>query len=313
MSNIDYTLWPNVNGTLGEIKISIPDGETVKWPEGDALVGNFVYKDGLISGFVDTAALITNESKSSTIPYDYVNIHLGSIVEGEANVVGGERTKYFTVTYGNRFAEEVFKYKGCKTVDDVKTVDANYKTNDIVDGVWSERLDDLEDGTDMFLNCTHLNDVKCDLGSLKEGFEMFYDCRLYDSTIINLANSLNETDGGTIHFTPYNYAKPTGILSEALINAHNKGWNVYFHATKYPLPNMTISNEEDESQEEIYPYFAKAVEVTPEKAKYVDGDGKFYRILGGNFIYVDDPETYGMFTCEEDAAANMRLTKIERN
>jgi hypothetical protein len=54
------------------------------------------------------------------------------------------------------------------------------------------------------------------------------------------------------------------------------------------------------------------VEVTEEEAEYVGQDGKFYRILGGQFIFVSDPDTYGMFTCLEDAAANMRLTKIEK-
>jgi hypothetical protein len=34
--------------------------------------------------------------------------------------------------------------------------------------------------------------------------------------------------------------------------------------------------------------------------------------LGGQFIYGDDLSTYGMFTCEDDAAANMGLTKIEK-
>ena len=99
MSKIDYTLWPNANGTLGQNKVAIPDGVTVQWPEGDALVENFVYKDGLISGFVDTMALIANESKTSTIPYDYVNIRLDSIGEGDMTITGGERTKYFTVRY----------------------------------------------------------------------------------------------------------------------------------------------------------------------------------------------------------------------
>jgi len=37
--------------------------------------------------------------------------------------------------------EEInFKYMGCKTVDDIKAVDPNYLTNDIIDGVWSEPL-----------------------------------------------------------------------------------------------------------------------------------------------------------------------------
>ena len=41
-------------------------------------------------------------------------------------------------------------------------------------------------------------------------------------------------------------------------------------------------------------------------------NGNFFNILGGQFIYGDDLSTYGMFTCEEDAATNMRLTKYER-
>jgi hypothetical protein len=83
MSNIDYTLWPNANGNLGEIKVQIPDGVTTTWPEGDALVGNFVYNKGKLVGFVDTKALIANDSKTSTFPYEYVNISLPSIAEGE--------------------------------------------------------------------------------------------------------------------------------------------------------------------------------------------------------------------------------------
>jgi hypothetical protein len=83
MSNIDYTLWPNANGNLGEIKVQIPDGVTTTWPEGDALVGNFVYNKGKLVGFVDTKALIANSSKTTTFPYEYVNISLPSIAEGE--------------------------------------------------------------------------------------------------------------------------------------------------------------------------------------------------------------------------------------
>ena len=45
-------------------------------------------------------------------------------------------------------------------------------------------------------------------------------------------------------------------------------------------------------------------------AQYVDAEGNFYNILGAQFIYGDNLETYGMFTSLEDAAANMRLKKI---
>ena len=67
--NINYEFW----NTTGE-NISIPDGVTVKWPEGDALIGNFVYKDGLLAGFVNTSALVLNDSAATTINYDYVDI-----------------------------------------------------------------------------------------------------------------------------------------------------------------------------------------------------------------------------------------------
>ena len=97
MSNIDYTLWPNANGNLGEIKVQIPDGVTTMWPDGDALIHNFVYQNGKLVGFVDTKALILNESATTTFPYDYVDIFLPSIQEGTLTIKRGERCKYLNV------------------------------------------------------------------------------------------------------------------------------------------------------------------------------------------------------------------------
>ena len=76
---IDFSLYPNLNGNLGENKVAIPDGVIVKWPDGDAMVGNFIYKDGKLSGFVDTKALISNESKTTTIPYDYFEAEMENV------------------------------------------------------------------------------------------------------------------------------------------------------------------------------------------------------------------------------------------
>jgi hypothetical protein len=42
------------------------------------------------------------------------------------------------------------KYAGCTTIDSVKAKDANYLTNDIVNGVWSEHLPDFNDYGKMF-------------------------------------------------------------------------------------------------------------------------------------------------------------------
>ena len=91
--NINYKLWPNTDGNLGNIKVQIPTGiGDDKWPDGDALVGNFVYKNGIVSALVDTKALTVNDSKSTTFPYDYVNIQVDKSLEGTMTFYKGERT-----------------------------------------------------------------------------------------------------------------------------------------------------------------------------------------------------------------------------
>lgn len=105
--NIDYTLWPNTDGNLGNIKVQIPTGiGDDKWPEGDALVGNFVYNDGKLVGFVDTKALTVNDSKSTTIDYDYINIEV-SFAENEMVFNRGARNKYFHVTFNENAVEGI--------------------------------------------------------------------------------------------------------------------------------------------------------------------------------------------------------------
>ena len=198
---IDYTLWPNADGELGKNKVQIPDGVTVQWPHGDALVGNFVYDDGLISGFVDTKALVVNDSKTSTIPYDYVNIHLDSIIEGDMNVVGGERTKYLTVTYrsansGNTIVLGL-KYVNCKTVEEVESIESNYKGVDIKEGNWTESLKSLENGKSMFEDCVELVSFNSDLSYLTEGVNMFRDCSSLTTFDADLSSL---TSGGAMFY-----------------------------------------------------------------------------------------------------------------
>lgn len=96
---LQNSIWPNTDGNLGNIKVQIPTGiGDDKWPEGDALVGNFVYEDGKLTGFVDTKALTVNDSKSTVINYDCVDIEL-PFTEGEIAITRGERSKYFNVRY----------------------------------------------------------------------------------------------------------------------------------------------------------------------------------------------------------------------
>ena len=65
-----------------------------------------------------------------------------------------------------------------KNVNEVKTVDANYLTTDIIDGVWIEYLPNLTDGNSMFEYCSNLKSFSSDLSSLTSGDDMFYGCPL---------------------------------------------------------------------------------------------------------------------------------------
>lgn len=99
-SNLQNSIWPNTDGNLGNIKVQIPDGVTTTWPTGDALVGNFVYKDGKLAGFVDTKSLIITDENTSTIfDYDCVESNFDSITEGQLTYKRGERSKYFDIKY----------------------------------------------------------------------------------------------------------------------------------------------------------------------------------------------------------------------
>ena len=450
MSNIsDNKYWPNAGGTLGNNKVAIPDGVTTPWPEGDALVDNFVYKEGKLNGFIDTKALILNDSATTTINYDFVDVTFDSIGEGTLTINRGPRSKYFNVRYGvavegdggsdsGNTGDTIVlgtKYLGCKTIDDIKAIDPNYLTTDIVDGVWNESLKDLtssggdgscsscsggsmfnhctnlitfnsdlsslQNGADMFLQCGNLETFnaelpkliygtnmfsycanltlfKCsnlsslttgetmfnccsnlttfdaDLSSLTDGRSMFWSCTnltTFDADLSSLTNSYQMfsnctnlttftsdlsslTDGERMFLgckldtasvqqiartiNPYNgridigigNTKPNDEETAAFNNMAGKGWTVYVNGSSWsssPHPYVLV---DETTTETPIPFYAKPIEVEENKAKYVGEDGKFYNILGAQFIYGDNLSTYGMFINEEDAAANMRLTKI---
>ena len=383
--NIDYTLWPNTDGNLGNIKVQIPDGVNTFWPEGDALVHNFVYKDGKLAGFVDTKALTVNDSKSTVINYDYVDIEL-PFTEGEIAITRGERSKYFNVRYNPINDDNVvitLKYKGCKTLDDVITIDPDYLTNDIIDGVWSEGLGDLERGNNgnyntgmfyycstlesftsdltnltngeymfygcenlasfngnlsnltrghgMFHFCFNLESFASDLSSLTNGTYMFSGCKLDIASVQNIADTIKDVNGLTNNCaegisTTIDIGIGDSIPNEQEEAAFNKiaskGWIVYVVSSNGDYchsfnnccgtccASLTTLDENGEETTAPIPFWAKPVQSDEEHARYVDSEGNFYNILGGNYIYGDDLSTYGMFTSLEDAAAQMRLTKI---
>ena len=189
--NLTDTFWPNglkedsegyaIVYPIGSNKIQVP---TINWPEGDTLISPFVYKNEKLVGFVDTKAMTVNSPTTIELPYKHIEAKFTSIDEGTLTVIAPnaifEKYIWKNSTTGGTVA---FKYKGCTTVDEVKAVDPNYKTNDIVDGVWTERLDDLVDGnpnnyyaSGMFYDCTALTTFNSDLSSLTDGSYLFGRC-----------------------------------------------------------------------------------------------------------------------------------------
>jgi hypothetical protein len=81
-------------------------------------------------------------------------------------------------------------------VADIKAVDSNYLTNDIVNGVWSEGLGDLTDGVRMFYNCIALTTFSSDLSGLTYGDKMFTDC----SNLTTFSSDLSSLTDGSYMF-----------------------------------------------------------------------------------------------------------------
>lgn len=102
MSNIlENSIWPNNDGELGKNKVKIPDNINDKWPDGDAFIDNFIYKNGKLAGFVDTKALINNDSSETGFDYDYVDISLESIDKDSLTINKGPRCKRIIINGQN--------------------------------------------------------------------------------------------------------------------------------------------------------------------------------------------------------------------
>ncbi|MBO5827276.1 MAG: leucine-rich repeat protein [Paludibacteraceae bacterium] len=468
---------------LGTNKVNVPTSCT-QWPKGNKLVSPFVYQDDKLVGFADTKALTTDSQTTIYLPYEHIEAEFSAIEKGQLQIHAPNATTK-KASWKDSGVEDIpeaqFKYKGCKTVNDVKAVDANYQTNDIVNGVWSEPLWDFENaddmfyrfgkltsftsdlpsltrgdnmfefcynlttftsnlsnltnGEEMFYNCNNLATFTSDLPSLTDGYMMFHSCSELTSFTSNLSNLTNGhymftncpklasftsdlpsltdgrwmfngsgfesfssdlsnlldgnwmfwdcvnltsfssdlsrlTNGNTMFYGCSNLTTFTSNLPSltngdymfyecklntasvqniadtindvnSLENEHecggvwkyihigignsepneqeeiafntiaSKGWTVYVNGSQYTPTSPAAITTLDENCEETVtpiPFWAKPVQTDEEHAKYIDSEGNFFNILGAQFIYGDDISTYGMFTCEEDAVANMRLT-----
>ena len=127
------------------------------------------------------------------------------------------------------------KYATCSTVDDVKAIDPDYLTNDIVAGVWSESLSNLEDGEEMFQGCNNLTSFNTDLPNLTKGKNMFSGCCLDKKSIKKIASSINELsvnpseddeNKGVIHLGIDSRLKDDSEVKGYLEQIRAKNWTV---------------------------------------------------------------------------------------
>ena len=252
MSN-DYfnppnSIWPNglkrdeegyVNFyPIGTNKVDI---STITWPEGDKLISPFVYQNDELVGFVDTKALTVSGSATTIMNYNHIEADFASISEGKLTVNAPNATvKKFSwsiVDSGDDNVIVTLKYKGCKTVNDVKAVDSNYKNTDIVDGVWSEGLGDLEDGADMFSFNYYLTSFSSDLSSLINGNRMFILCDKLTSFSADLSSLTN----GEEMFRNCN--KLTSFSSD--LTSLSNGVDMFSNCSKLESFNADLSNLTD--------------------------------------------------------------------
>ena len=177
-------------------------------------------------------------------------------------------------------------------------------------------LSSLTDGYQMFEGCNSLTSFASNLRSLAHGEYMFSRCKLDTASVQNIADTINTpTSKRTINIGIGNTV-PNKQEREAFNTIASKNWTVYVGVNgswgeEQWTPTATTPIDGEQTTTPI-PFWAKPVQSDEEHARYVDENGNFYNVLGGNYVYGDDLSTYGMFISEEDAAANMRLIKFEK-
>ena len=331
--NLANSIWPNgmkvdsdghaVFYPLGTNKVEVPTSSSA-WPKGNKLISPFVYQDEKLVGFVDTKALTTDSQTTIYLPYEHIEAQFSAIEKGQLQIHAPNATTK-KASWKDSGVEDIpdaqFKYKGCETVQSVTFQNVNYDyLADISNGTWSEPLWDLEQGNNggqyegMFYSCSALTSFSSDLPSLTDGEGMFSNCKLDTASVQNIADTINTvTDKPKIHIGIGN-TTPNEQEEAAFNKMVSKGWTVYVgvkgeSASEWIPTSLTPLDGEEISTP--IPFYAKPVPSDEQHARYIDEQGNYYNILGGQFIYGDDLSTYGMFTSEEDAAMNMRLTKIE--
>ena len=265
-----------------------------------------------LSSLMDGSSMFAGCSKLSRFTSD-----LSSLTNGRSMFEWCTNLGIFSYTQLSSLANGNYMFYGCIALHtftpDLSSLEDGYMMFLLCRNLYSfnSDLSSLEDGRAMFYECSILTQFKSDLSSLTDGDNMFKGCKLNTASIKNISETiaiLPSAGAASIHIGIGN-TTPTEEEDAYLSEIHKKNWNVYVNGSSDAyVPATATTDETGEIQETPIPFYAKPESTTEEKAKYIDSNGNFYNILGGQFIYVDDPETYGMFLNEEDAAANMGLT-----
>lgn len=262
---IKNSIWPNGIGMdengyavfypMGTNKITMPTSIS-DWPEGSKIISPFVYDENdKLVGFCDTKAMTNPEGESVTVtlPYEHIEIDLSS-VDSETLTIHAPKATTKTVSWDGITSVEIpeltYKYKGCSTIDDIKAIEPNYMTVDIVNGSWTELLSDLTDATDMFFDhydSTIDNSVGCpalvsfsgDLSSLITGDYMFYNCNNFTTFNSDLSSM---TSGYAMFWNADNLINFSSILS-SLTNGAAMFGCTGFTSFDTKLPKLENGNE----------------------------------------------------------------------
>ena len=201
--NLPNSIWPNgiqvdsdgyaIFYPLGTNKIDVPTS-VGEWPKGDKLVSPFVYENDKLVGFCDTKAMTVSKNTTVYLPYEHIDVDFSSIQYGTLQIHAPNATVKKAIWADSSsidIPEAQFKYKGCTTVNDVTAITADYQTTDIVNGIWSEPLWDLENGYNMFYENSNLTTFTSDLSSLENGENMFNYCTALTTFTSDLSSLTN--------------------------------------------------------------------------------------------------------------------------
>ena len=174
-------------------------------------------------------------------------------------------------------------------------------------------LSSLTTACGMFGYCTNLTSFNSDLSSLMDGTDMFNRCKLDTASIKNIAETINTSIGRLDIGIGHSSATTEELTYFQQIR--DKDWELFVQFNSGDscgscgtcCASLATLDENGEETSAPVVYWAKPIPATEETARYIDEQGNFYNILGGNLIYVNDPDTYGMFINRQDAANQMRL------